>query len=140
MSANGENNRDGHDENFSWNNGVEGPSAGCRRAGPARYRPARALLATLFASRGTILLTAGDEFARTQQGNNNAYAQDNDITWIEWIVRDRALEDFVAELAAFRADNPRLSEIDFLTEAGWFDLDGAPLTTAVMAKQRIARI
>jgi glycogen operon protein len=126
--ANGEHNRDGHDENFSWNNGVEGPT---EDAGVLTRRDAdrRALLATLFASRGTILLTAGDEFARTQQGNNNAYAQDNEITWVEWIARDRALEDFVAELAAFRADNPGISEIDFLTEAGWFDLDGVPLTT-----------
>ena len=74
-------------------------------------------------------MTAGDEFGRSQQGNNNAYAQDNAITWIDWNNRDRALEDFVAELAAFRADNPRLWESDFLTEAGWFDLDGAPLTT-----------
>ena len=126
--ANGENNRDGHDENFSWNNGAEGPS---QDAGVLARRDAdrRALLATLFASRGTILLTAGDEFARTQQGNNNAYAQDNEITWIEWISRDHALEDYVAELAAFRAENPPVGAIDFLTKAGWFNLDGAPMTT-----------
>jgi glycogen operon protein len=125
--ANGENNRDGHDENFSWNNGAEGPSQDTDVLA-RRDTDRRALLATLFASRGTIMLTAGDEFARTQLGNNNAYAQDNEITWIEWIARDRALEDFVAELASFRAGNPRLWEIDFLTEAGWFDLDGASLT------------
>ncbi len=102
--ANGEDNRDGHGDNLSWNNGVEGPSDD-----PAirqrRRDDLRALLATLFASRGTIMLTAGDEFGRTQQGNNNAYAQDNAIGWVDWQNRDRDLEDFVAALAAFRAAN-----------------------------------
>jgi glycogen operon protein len=63
----------------------------------------RALLGTLFGSTGTIMLTAGDEFGRTQQGNNNAYAQDNAIGWVDWAGRDRALEDWVASLAAWRA-------------------------------------
>ena len=100
--ANGEDNRDGHGENFSWNNGAEGPSDDpaiiARRQGLAR-----AMLGTLFASTGTIMLTAGDEFGRSQRGNNNAYAQDNAITWIDWTSRDRALEDAVAALAAWRA-------------------------------------
>ena len=60
------------------------------------------MLSTLFASRGTIMLTAGDEFGRTQHGNNNAYAQDNEITWLDWESRDRELEDHVAAIAAFR--------------------------------------
>ena len=64
-------------------------------------RPTAKLPTTLFASRGTIMLTAGDEFGRTQQGNNNAYAQDNAIGWVDWQNRDRDLEDFVAALAAF---------------------------------------
>src|SRR3546814_7038158 len=75
--ANGEHNRDGHGENFSWNNGVEGASAD-PAIQAARRRDVKALLGTLFCSRGTIMLTAGDEFGRTQMGNNNAYAQDKD--------------------------------------------------------------
>ncbi|GEM71324.1 glycogen debranching protein GlgX [Sphingomonas aquatilis] len=124
--ANGEDNRDGHGDNLSWNNGVEGPSDD-----PAirqrRRDGLRALLATLFASRGTIMLTAGDEFGRTQQGNNNAYAQDNAIGWIDWQNRDRDLEDFVAALAAFRAAN-RLDAIAPYANADWRALDGEVMT------------
>ncbi len=100
--ANGEDNRDGHGENFSWNNGVEGETDDgavlARRAALAR-----AMLGTLFVSAGTVQLTAGDEFGRSQRGNNNAYAQDNAVTWIDWAGRDRALEAHVAALAAWRA-------------------------------------
>jgi glycogen operon protein len=81
--ANGENNRDGHDANHSWNNGAEGPSEDLA-VEAAREADARALIATLFATRGTIMLTAGDEFGHSQGGNNNAYAQDNSITWRDW--------------------------------------------------------
>jgi glycogen operon protein len=99
--ANGEQGRDGHNENLSWNNGVEGDTAD-----PAiiegRKRDRRAMLSTLFASRGTIMLAAGDEFGRTQRGNNNAYAQDNELTWLDWQGRDRDLEAHVQALAAFR--------------------------------------
>ena len=112
--ANGEQNRDGHDENFSWNNGVEGGTDD-----PAvkeeRRRDGRALLATLFASRGAIMLTAGDEFGRTQQGNNNAYAQDNVITWLDWEKRDCALEAYAFALAALRRAVPALGTTGFLT-------------------------
>lgn len=103
--ANGEDNRDGHGENFSWNNGVEGHSDDPAVIA-ARRRDLKALLGTLFASIGTIMLTAGDEFGRTQKGNNNAYCQDNDIGWVDWIERDLALEDYVATLSAARAANP----------------------------------
>ena len=124
--ANGEDNRDGHGDNLSWNNGVEGPSDD-----PAirqrRGDDLRALLATLFASRGTIMLTAGDEFGRTQQGNNNAYAQDNAIGWVDWQNRDRDLEDFVAALAAFRANN-RLDAVAPYADADWRALDGEVMT------------
>ena len=125
--ANGEDNRDGHDENFSWNNGAEGPaedSAVISR----RQTDIRALLATLFASKGTIMLAAGDEFGRTQKGNNNAYAQDNEIVWLDWEGRDRDLEDFAAACAALRQDTPALSDTRFLKAAQWYDLDGEPLT------------
>lgn len=124
--ANGEDNRDGHGDNLSWNNGVEGPSDD-----PAirqrRGDDLRALLATLFASRGTIMLTAGDEFGRTQQGNNNAYAQDNAIGWVDWQNRDRDLEDFVAALAAFRTTN-RLDAVAPYADADWRALDGEVMT------------
>jgi len=123
--ANGEANRDGGDANFSWNNGVEGPSddAGVRAA---RRRDAKALLATLFASRGTIQLTAGDEFGRTQRGNNNAYCQDNDVTWLDWTNRDTELEDFVAGLAALRARQPQLADPRLLGDAdvAWITPEG----------------
>ncbi|MGP0217223.1 glycogen debranching protein GlgX, partial [Escherichia coli] len=88
---NGEDNRDGHGENYSWNNGVEGPSDDPDERA-ARRANVMALLSTLFLSRGTIMLTAGDEFGRTQRGNNNAYAQDNAIGWIDWDARDTAIE------------------------------------------------
>ncbi|AXB77306.1 glycogen debranching protein GlgX [Novosphingobium sp. P6W] len=100
--ANGEENRDGHGENFSWNNGLEGPSEDAAVIA-ARRSDIKALLGTLFASSGTIMLTAGDEFGRTQQGNNNAYCQDNAIGWVDWVGRDRNLEDHVAALSAERA-------------------------------------
>jgi glycogen debranching enzyme len=124
--ANGEDNRDGHGENFSWNNGAEGetgdPQVIARRAALAR-----AMLGTLFVTTGTIMLTAGDEFGRTQRGNNNAYAQDNAVTWIDWQARDLALEDHVAALAAQRA----LCDMRAFPQTGqWTALDGAPMDAA----------
>jgi glycogen operon protein len=119
--ANGEHNHDGHNENISWNNGVEGES-GDPEIAAERDRDIRALLATLFASRGTIMLTAGDEFGRTQHGNNNAYAQDNELTWLDWAERDVALEDFVAALGRLRREVPALAQLGFLCGA---DVDGA---------------
>ncbi len=126
--ANGEDNRDGHGENHSWNNGAEGPSDDPEiRA--RRRADLKALLGTLFASTGTIMLTAGDEFGRTQQGNNNAYAQDNAISWIDWTGRDRELEACVAALAAFRADHPGWFAA-FPEPGQWKRLDGAVMTVA----------
>jgi glycogen operon protein len=123
--ANGEQNRDGHGENFSWNNGVEGATDDPAILA-ARRRDVKALLSTLYASRGTIMLTAGDEFGRTQQGNNNAYCQDNAITWLDWTARDAELEAHVAALAEIRRRYPELhdtallaeGDVDWLTEAG----------------------
>jgi glycogen operon protein len=127
--ANGENNRDGHAENFSWDCGTEG-----RSSDPGilerRKTAVRAMLHTLFASRGTIMLTAGDEFGRTQQGNNNAYAQDNETTWLDWENRDRSLEDFVARLSQWRALHPDIAGPGFLEHADWKDLSGEPMTVA----------
>ena len=74
-----------------------------------RARDTCALLATLFASRGTIMLAAGDEFGRTQKGNNNAYAQDNELTWLDWAGLDQALEAYAFALAAIRRDAPALA-------------------------------
>ena len=126
--ANGEQNRDGHGENHSWNSGVEGPSDDpdvlARRACDAR-----ALLGTLFASTGTIMLTAGDEFGRTQRGNNNAYCQDNAIGWVDWTYRDTALEDFVAQLSAVRGGDPRCFA-QFPAAGHWLAPDGEPMTAA----------
>ncbi|MBN9244230.1 MAG: glycogen debranching protein GlgX, partial [Mesorhizobium sp.] len=150
--ANGENNRDGHDENFSWNDGVEGetddPAIRARRDADKR-----ALLATLFASRGAIMLTAGDEFGRSQRGNNNAYAQDNDLTWLDWAGRDTALEDFVAALSALRQAAPALQTIRFLAgrpagtgkmaDVEWLAETGTPLDDVTWqdpARRRLAMV
>ena len=127
--ANGEGNRDGHDQNFSWNNGTEGST---QDSGILFRRAAdlRALLATLFASRGTIQLTAGDEFGHSQQGNNNAYAQDNEITWLNWEDRDLELEKFVQKCAERRNAITELSDTHFLEQADWYDLHGNRMTAA----------
>lgn len=125
--ANGEHNRDGHDENFSWNNGVEGPSSDAAVT-DRRQTDLKALLSTLFASRGTIILCAGDEFGRTQNGNNNAYAQDNETTWLDWLGRDTALEDFTAGLASLRARSLGTRVAGFVKTADWYDLSGNALT------------
>lgn len=134
--ANGEQNRDGHDDNLSWNNGVEGETDD-PAIGRARATDQRTLLATLFASRGTIMLTAGDEFGRTQRGNNNAYAQDNTITWLDWRARDQTLEQYASSLSTLRRAFPALSNTNFLTgqpvdasdipDVAWLTETAAPL-------------
>jgi isoamylase len=105
--ANGEDNRDGHSANFSRNWGVEGPTAE-RRIKALRARVARSMLVSVFASLGTPMLLGGDEFGRSQNGNNNAYAQDNEISWLDWnqarSKEGEALTRFVARLAAIRRD------------------------------------
>lgn len=103
--ANGENNRDGHDHNLSANGGHEGPSddpAILARRG--RWR--RALLATLLSAQGTPQLLAGDELGHSQGGNNNAYCQDNPITWLDWSQADSTLPDFIGGLTRWRAALP----------------------------------
>lgn len=126
--ANGEANRDGHDENFSWNHGVEGATSDPEILA-RRTADIRAMLSTLFASTGTIMLTAGDEFGRSQRGNNNAYAQDNPFTWIDWLSRDEMLENFTAELAAAREARGAIST-QFPEPGRWLRSDGAEMTVA----------
>jgi glycogen operon protein len=111
--ANGENNRDGHGHNASWNCGVEGETDDPAIVF-ARKRDVRALLATLFMSRGIPLLQQGDEMFRTQHGNNNAYAQDNEITWLDWESADGDLVDFVAAATQFRKAHSALTHDHFL--------------------------
>ncbi len=112
--ANGEDNRDGHNNNSSWNCGVEGPTDDPGVLAD-RKRDVRALLATLFLSRGMPLIQQGDEMGRTQQGNNNAYAQDNEITWVDWENADGSLVEFVAAANRFRAAHPALTHDHFLS-------------------------
>lgn len=126
--ANGEANRDGRDENYSWNNGAEGPSDDAAIVN-RRRADLKALLSTLFASRGTIMLCAGDEFGRTQKGNNNAYAQDNETTWLDWLGRDTELEDFTAGLASLRRRSLADQAADFVETATWCDLSGNAMTS-----------
>ena len=114
--ANGENNRDGSSDNRSWNCGAEGPTDN-----PAinafRQRQMRGMLGTLLLSQGTPMIVAGDEFARTQRGNNNAYCQDNEISWLDWNLakQNQAQIAFVQRLIALRHKYPVLRRSRFLT-------------------------
>ncbi len=99
--ANGEDNRDGHGHNLSWNCGWEGPTLDPEVLG-RRARLQRALLATVVLAQGTPMLAAGDELGHTQGGNNNPYCQDNAITWIDWDSADQSLIDYTAHLLALR--------------------------------------
>ncbi len=132
--ANGESNRDGTDDNRSWNCGTEGPTSD-----PAivalRSRQSRAMLTTLLLSFGVPMLLGGDERGRSQRGNNNAYCQDNEITWFDWSTADDELLAFTRRLIAFRKDHPVFRRRRFLagteaTELGWFTPAGTPMTAA----------
>jgi len=115
--ANGEDNKDGHDHNLSLNYGAEGPTDD-PEIRKLRFRHMRNMLATLLLSRGTPMILAGDEFARTQHGNNNAYCQDNEISWLDWEGIDpeqRCLTEFVQKLLAIRRALPMLRRGRFLT-------------------------
>ena len=106
--ANGEDNRDGSDDNRSWNCGAEGPTDDPGILA-LRARQKRNFLATLLLSQGVPMLLAGDEMGRTQRGNNNAYCQDNEISWVDWAVRnedDQELLDYVRALIRLRAEHP----------------------------------
>jgi glycogen operon protein len=138
--ANGEGGNDGHGENYSHNWGEEGPTqdaAILERRGQVQ----RALLATLFLSDGTPMLLAGDEFGNSQDGNNNAYCQDNPLSWLDWTLAQsdagRALTHFVARAVALRRDHPSLRAARFgdaaqeicpgVAAIGWFDTAGGTI-------------
>ena len=135
--ANGEDGRDGHGHNLSTNCGVEGET-GDAAVRAQRRRLARALLATLMLSQGTPMLLAGDELGHSQQGNNNAYCQDNQITWLDWPAADAALTDFVARLAALRREAAPLRSAHWWPAAPapgapglhWFAPEGHAMTPA----------
>jgi glycogen operon protein len=134
--ANGEENRDGADHNLSWNNGVEGESEDAA-INAARARDARNLLATLLFSRGTPMLLMGSELGKTQSGNNNAYAQDSALSWIDWAQADEQLIDMTAKLIALRKRHTALRNDRFLDgeshdaalipDVEWLRPDGAPM-------------
>jgi isoamylase len=102
--ANGEDNRDGADDNRSWNSGVEGPSDDAA-VNELRARQRRNMLATLLLSQGIPMLLGGDELGRTQSGNNNAYCQDNETSWYDWAQADQPLLEFTRALIQFRKDH-----------------------------------
>ncbi|EJT04034.1 glycogen debranching protein GlgX [Rhizobium sp. CCGE 510] len=130
--ANGEHNRDGHNENHSWNNGVEGETV-YPTIRKRRRDDVMALISTLFATRGSIMLTAGDEGGRSQHGNNNAYCQDNEITWLNWKALDEGLVAHTAFVAGLRRRFTVFSETGLLSGNGdveWISLSGEPMTVA----------
>ena len=127
--ANGEDNQDGHADNRSWNGGAEGPTDDAV-INALRERQKRNLLATLLLSQGTPLVLAGDERGRTQRGNNNAYAQDNEISWVHWSIDPPgdALIAFVQKLTALRRQYPILHRSRFLTGEYNAELDVKDVT------------
>ena len=112
--ANGENNQDGANDNHSWNMGAEGPTDDPKIVA-ARERQERNFLATLFLSQGVPMLLYGDEIGRTQNGNNNAYCQDNEITWMSWNLDEKqiALLTFTRALITLRSEHPNLRRRKF---------------------------
>jgi glycogen operon protein len=130
--ANTENNRDGTDDNRSWNRGAEG-STGDTDVNAMRARQKRAFLVTLLLSAGVPLLLGGDELGRTQRGNNNAYCQDNEITWFDWSTVDEDLLRFTKELIALRRGHPvfrrrRYSTGKEAADLRWFTPSGTEMT------------
>jgi len=137
--ANGENSMDGHNDNRSWNCGAEGPTDD-DGVNALRRRQIRNFLSTLLLSQGVPMLLGGDEFARTQQGNNNAYCQDNEISWFNWDHADwqKQLTDFTARVVALRKEHPVFRRPKYfqgrrVSTAGvkdlmWFDTDGSEMT------------
>lgn len=135
---NGEDNKDGHSDNRSWNCGVEGPTDDSE-INNLRERQIRNMMATLLLSQGTPMILAGDEFGRTQQGNNNAYCQDNEISWLNWDIKGKghSLIAFVKRLTEMRHKYSILRRSRFLTgeqdtelnvrDLVWIDADGTEM-------------
>ncbi len=136
--ANGEDNNDGSSDNRAWNCGAEGPTDD-QEISTLRERQIKNVLATLLLSQGTPMLLAGDEFGRTQRGNNNAYCQDNEISWLDWGIEEkgRSLTEFVQKLTQLRARYPILRRSRFLTgeyneelglkDVTWINASGAEM-------------
>jgi len=139
--ANGEGNRDGTDDNRSWNCGVEGETDD-PEVNALRDRQIRNVLATILLSQGTPMLSGGDELRRTQRGNNNAYCQDNELSWLDWELdeRDEGVLGFARRLIGLRRDHPVFRRRAFLTgdssrgsgapDVWWFRPDGRHMTLA----------
>jgi glycogen operon protein len=134
--ANGEENRDGESHNRSWNCGVEGPTED-PEVNKLRDRQRRNFLATLFLSQGIPMLLGGDEIGRSQNGNNNGYCQDNEISWFEWESADKHLLEFTRQLIQLRKEHPVFRRRRWfqgrpihgvqVTDIGWFNLDGVEM-------------
>jgi isoamylase len=124
--ANKENNRDGSDHNDSWNMGVEGPAKSVEIA-RSRERQMRNFLATLILSQGVPMLNGGDEFGRSQRGNNNSYSQDNKLTWFDWKLNDqrKQLLEFTSRLIHFRLEHPNLHRRKFFQDRKIRHRDGS---------------
>jgi isoamylase len=137
--ANGEDNRDGHNDNISRNWGVEGDTDD-EKILNSRYRAMKNFLATMAFSQGVPMLSHGDEVARTQRGNNNAYAQDNEVSWVDWNLdwRQQELLDYTKRILAIRQAHPVLRRRHFfrgapidesgLKDVAWLRADGSELT------------
>ena len=138
--ANGEDNRDGESHNRSWNHGVEGPTDD-PEVDALRERQKRNFLTTLLLSQGVPMIAHGDELGRTQQGNNNVYCQDNELSWVDWDdARDHdVLTVFTARLTALRAEHPifrrqrffqgrPIQRLQAWTDIAWLRPDGEPMT------------
>jgi glycogen operon protein len=140
--ANGDENRDGADNNESWNTGVEGPTDD-PEINNLRERQMRNFLATLMMSQGVPMLLGGDEFARSQHGNNNCYCQDNELTWYDWKLDDARVRllEFTARLIQLRKDHPNLHRRRFfqdrkirgsvVRDVAWFGTDGQDISDEV---------
>jgi isoamylase len=145
--ANGEDNRDGHDHNFSSNYGVEGSSDDPQLIA-LRRRQRLNMLATLLLSQGTPLILGGDEFGNSQNGNNNAYAQDNPTGWLNWedLESDQPFTDQVRELMWLRRETPLIHLTEYLhgslesgrniIEINWFNAEGQPMQDHEWASTR----
>ena len=144
--ANGEDNRDGADDNRSWNGGVEGETDDAEVVA-LRARQQRNLLSTLLLSQGVPMLLMGDEVGRTQRGNNNAYCQDDELSWLHWDAIDLDLLEFTASLIWLRRDHPVFRRRRWflgkpifgegVSDIAWFRPDGEPMSSEDWQRARV---